>query len=192
MSLGGDAPEPEISEASREGARIAAENWNTFVTRFAPVQDRLLKITGDRQEFMNRQIGKANAEAATASGLTPDNVSADAIRTGKIAGAGDVMERANLFRRGLASAYSTAEPAAFERDLRGKLKVAAIGRGLQDSAILSNADLGRTTTALEIERGQRALAKKYGLIEGAFTGLGAYAGTTGLFTGGAPTGGAPT
>lgn len=170
--------EVRISEADRALAETSALRWNDFLTRFAPVQDRFLQLINDMDTPRRYAAGVANAEAMTASGIGPAAVApqfATGSKTASVRAAGDVADRAQMGRRGLAAAMGEIEPALLERKIRGKLKVAATGRDLQDMADLSTANLGRMSTQSALDRSARDLELKYGIIDAAAGAAGLYA-----------------
>lgn len=175
------APKPQevkISEADRATAETSAQRWNDFLVRYAPVQDRFVQLINDASAQRRMAVGRANAEAVQASGIGPTAVQSQLTtgsRSGTVRAAGDISDRASVTRRGLAAAFGEIEPGIKEREVRGKLKVAAIGRDLQDMADLSTIDLGRMATQSGLDRAARALETKYGAINAVAGAAGLYA-----------------
>jgi len=182
-SLGGGSVDTEPTQVEREGARRAAALWNDFVDRFAPVQDKLIeriRVTEDA-----RSGGRAEAVAAAGRRFLPSALQGRNAAGGVAASSGanvrDVIAENSARRRGLSAGVASVEPRLVDRELRGRLSVAASGRGLRDQASLALRRRARDRTVAEINEAFNDLETKQSFISAASTGLGAFAGTKALF-----------
>lgn len=181
MSLGGGSNKSAVAAATKQteyekaSAEQAINSWNDFVTRFAPVEDRFIQLTGNTGARRSRALADASAEAYTKSGADARSI----IDSGRRPADGPTMagfrERTNTFRRGLAAAAGATEPALYETQQRGRLKLAALGRGLSDASMTNMGSIARDASAVAIENAQNRMAERNAMLDAAFGATGMWA-----------------
>lgn len=178
MSLfgGGGSKTPKPTDAERALAERGAREWNRNVMAFVPVAEQFARDVrtdaGDRASLMRTASHAAAGQAASAAG--DRGLFAQSFQAGLSPGAGrnimGIADASNRYAAGLGTALASAEPGLQERETRGLLKVAAIGRGLADHSQAGLTEVGRRATESAISRSQRKIAESQALTS-AISGL---------------------
>jgi hypothetical protein len=90
---------------------------------------------------------------------------------------GDIADRADNYRRGLGLAAGAIEPALWERETRGKLKLAALGRGIADTSAGLNLEHARNVSSTAMDRAQIRIGERAQMLDAAFGAAGLWAGS---------------
>jgi hypothetical protein len=181
MSIFGGDDKPSSSSGTQQSqyeralATRAATDWNDYVTRFAPVEDSVVRLTSNTDARRRRAMDDAASTAIVQSGWGSRGV-ADAVAAGRAANTGattrETISKANVYRRGLGAAAGAVEPALYEMKQRGRLKVAANLRGLQDAATISMGQLAQDATRNAITDAQSDMARRNAWLEAGFGAAG--------------------
>jgi hypothetical protein len=178
MSLGGadDDQQPSASELAL--AQQGANDWNNFILDYSPVEDDYLKRIADYKSGRYDQMAAASSEAAKTLSTSPEKMS-KLKATGMPGNASAILKQtmsdANVYRKGLAGAAPAIEGALTERDVKGRLKLVATERGLQDQALVSLGDAGRRATEEAINASEARSQSNAALLNAAGTVAGAAA-----------------
>lgn len=127
---------PAQTEQERELARRGAANYNDYQQRFVPLEQQFLDSVQFDQADVNRLRGEANASAASAVNGATQGVVTQTARTGigsganTLAIAGVPLVQASAAGQGGAPA----EAVVRNREIEGKTKFAALGRGYEHTA----------------------------------------------------------
>lgn len=175
MSLGGGGggtPAPTTDE--KELARKAALEWNDYVERYTPLEDKMIELATPRPGDVERLRGEANAVAA--AGLSKDFQATAAKRLARgasPAGLGAAIgELSDAQGQAAGAGLSKAEAAVKDRELKTKTKLTAYGRGLQDQSMLGLSRAAQDSTRLAIESFKAKQKEKDARMEALGTALG--------------------
>lgn len=152
---------PSVNE--RALAEIGASQWNDYNQRFVPLEESYKTQVSQLGEKAD-ELGQI---AATDIWQTMDPSQA----------AGNPQALNNMFLaqgQGLSDAVPRAAQSAMDAQLRGQIKIAAMGRGLSDQATATIYDAGRRETQAALERakykaeGKDSWQTTAGMAAGAF------------------------
>lgn len=128
--MGGGGGEIEETQAEKDHAQVAAEQWNDYQTRFVPFENKYIAdVTGDPSikadvvgGRVNADIAAQNSGAIPVGGINKVNAIASGYDTPKMAAAG-------------AKAMVDAGTRTRDTQVQGMLSAVNIGRGQASSAI---------------------------------------------------------
>jgi hypothetical protein len=150
------------------------DSWDLFLKNYVPASDQLLAQTAVNQSDISRAAGQASA-AASGAFAAPGMVLGGGTRPGGTT-VRDAGRSSDAMSAAVARGVSAADRQAKMREIQGKLRVAALGRGIADNSTLSLADAGRTATANAIADEQQRTDLTHALVSGAASGAGMYLG----------------
>ena len=153
-------PRPEATSQEVELGNVGAEYYNDYMTRFAPLNQRLLDVTRARDgRDVQPAIGRANADIRLAMQGKGREAAQGAMRGVGRAGTGRGLQAGLDLARtkgtALADAEGGAYRAALDQEFTGLTKLAAQGRDIQNDALLSTAEAGNKATQAALARAGR-------------------------------------
>lgn len=176
---GGGSSRPRTTSQERSLAKNAANEWSDYVQRYIPAQNeflRQLEVTPGMEGAAHSQV---HADARIAQGGHAQQMHAGLSSQGVAPGAGrSVMARGALesgTREASGLGGAAMAQGLYDREIAGKTKMTAFGRGLTDTASLSTAQAGQRATSAGISAMQRRIDERNnlkGLAVGA-AGMGA-------------------
>jgi hypothetical protein len=138
---------------------IAAQQYADYVNRFQPLNTRLLDLV---KTNVGRDVIPATARAGVDVRLAMKGKEPNLLRDGVRAGAGRALMSQAEFdsERGKAigDAQGGAYRGAYDKEFAGLQKMAAQGRDIQDTSILSMSEAGRRATEAAIAKAGRNLS----------------------------------
>ena len=178
MSLsggGGGTPAPTADE--KELARKAALEWNDYVDRYTPLEDKMIALATPRPGDVERLRGEANAVAAAGLSKEFQTTAAKQLSRGASPrGLGAAFgELAGAQGQAAGAGMAKAEAAVKDRELKTKTKLTAFGRGLADQSMLGLSRAAQDSTRLAIESFKAKQREKEARMEALGTVLGTVA-----------------
>ncbi len=183
------------SEAEIASTQRSAKEWNDFVSRYIPANDRFIQLVEDKQPGRFSLRRKVNADAMRKAGLAPSLQQAGftgGLDSNSGASVGRVIDSAEIARRGLSAGVGAAEPQLEERKVRGQLALAAQGRGLADDSNLALSNQARLQAANATNDAVANFRQRSEMMGAALNTVGTVAGNFDFSGGGSGTDYAPT
>lgn len=158
--MGKSSSKPKVTQQERALAERGAREFNDYLQRYVPAEDAFLDATAVSDQAVGAQQGMAHADAAMAH--------AQYRNTGERPGSG----RSNLHvadaARGLGEAsglgQAVAEQGVHDRDLAGRMKMTAFGRGLSDQSSVGLRDSGQRASDAALSASQRRVENRASLL----------------------------
>lgn len=151
---GGSADPPKPTEEEKALAERAAREWNDYIDRYIPLEDKAIELSSPKPGDIDRLRGEASATAALGlRGAHATAVNKNLQRgagLGSAATATDLAEPSRVFGSAVGLGAAQAERAVKDRELAAKTKLTAFGRGLGDQSTLGLSRLGSDSTRARI------------------------------------------
>ena len=173
---GSSSNEPAPTQEERALAESGAKNWNRYVRDIVPVSGRFADLTragdGDRA-MVNRGVINSVRDENYSRGLT------NALRRNPLsvgAAAMSVQRSNDAANSAIAAGVTQGASQLLDREARGLLSLASSGRQLQNTGTQTLGAAGRNAQEVAIAQGRNDRAFAQGLVSGASTIGGYYAG----------------
>lgn len=184
---GGSKQEPTAEEKAL--ARRGANEFNDYVDRFLPVEDKFYELSRATDASREQQRGAANAEAAMAHAESRQGLGDAMARSGSAPSSGRAVlgtsDLSDAQAEGSAMAQGEADRAVQDREQNARVKMSAFGRELSDQSSMSLRDSGRRAQDAAGRAQERAIQDRQALISSASSvaGLGVAKATSGPYSG---------
>ena len=177
MSVGGGAPEVEVTEEERQLAITGAEKWNDYQENFVPLENSFIAQLTPSKGEANMQRGIATSDVAQSfKGLDQKVVAGSKGQSGQ---GKSIIARAGLGdKQGAARGESATgtDKALRDRELGGLTKMSKFGRDLQDMNSVTLRGAATDATSAAINKAQNDATNDQGLATLVGTAAGTYLG----------------